>query len=298
MFRAAKRKAPEPQVGSRTRHVLDGIHRRREEDRCLRSTDHVLGELADIQVLGDEVVDRVYLACRQFARISWHSACGALRARARFPWAGQNRGGGRFQPLAPGYVDAADGDAAGNGRSTPLPDRIVDIAVGVVAQQRQTAPSGSKATCISLGGIEQEGDDRVLADVVGDVLLGVVGPHLLLVDVFLEDVAEHVRVDLVVVAAAGGRRGATGTASKKAKICSKASSGISMSRLSRFELMHVEEAAVEVGHVAEQPVQVGGSARCLLAEALVEQAQQEITVEGVELVLPPALCIGCRRFRR
>ena len=37
-----------------------------------------------------------------------------------------------------------------------------------------------------------------LADVLGDVLLGVVGPHLLLVDVLLEDVAQHVGVDLVV----------------------------------------------------------------------------------------------------
>ena len=37
-----------------------------------------------------------------------------------------------------------------------------------------------------------------LADVLGDVFLGVVGPHLLLVDVLLEDVAEHVGVDLVV----------------------------------------------------------------------------------------------------
>ena len=48
--------------------------------------------------------------------------------------------------------------------------------------------------------IEEVGDDRALADVLRDVFLGVVGPHLLLVDVLLKDVAEHVGIDLVVVA--------------------------------------------------------------------------------------------------
>ena len=33
---------------------------------------------------------------------------------------------------------------------------------------------------------------------MGDVLLCVIGPHLLLVDVLLEDVAQDIRVDLVV----------------------------------------------------------------------------------------------------
>ena len=59
-------------------------------------------------------------------------------------------------------------------------------------------PRPSNATRNPPRGIEQIGDDRVLADVAGDVLLGVVGPHLLLVDVLLEDVAQHVGVDFVV----------------------------------------------------------------------------------------------------
>ena len=45
--------------------------------------------------------------------------------------------------------------------------------------------------------LQQEREDRILADVLGD-LLWVVRPHLLLVDVLLEDVAEDVGVDLVV----------------------------------------------------------------------------------------------------
>ena len=49
--------------------------------------------------------------------------------------------------------------------------------------------------------VEDELVDGLLAKVLGDLGAGVVGAEFLLVDVFLEDVAEHVRVDLVVVAA-------------------------------------------------------------------------------------------------
>ena len=52
-----------------------------------------------------------------------------------------------------------------------------------------------------------------------------------------------------------------------------------------FEFMHVEQAAVEVRDVAEELFQVGRAVFAALAEAFVEQAEQEIAVEGVELVL-------------
>ena len=83
----------------------------------------------------------------------------------------------------------------------PCLDGGVDVAVGVVAQE---VPDGRAVGVLEgdlafgAGGIEEERDHRVLADVLGDVLLRVVGPHLLLVDVLLEDVAEDVGVDLVV----------------------------------------------------------------------------------------------------
>jgi len=51
-----------------------------------------------------------------------------------------------------------------------------------------------------LGSIKQRGDDRILANVFSDVFLGVVSPHLLLVNVLLEDVPEHVRIDLAIIA--------------------------------------------------------------------------------------------------
>ena len=81
-----------------------------------------------------------------------------------------------------------------------MTDSGIDVAVGVVPQQppdTAVRPEGNRA--LLPGGVEQKGDDGVAGDVAGDVLLGVVGPHLFLVDVLLEDVAEHVRVDLVVL---------------------------------------------------------------------------------------------------
>src|SRR5947209_7877476 len=44
--------------------------------------------------------------------------------------------------------------------------------------------------------VEECRNNCVLAYVFGDVLLAVVRPHLLLVDVLFEDVAEHIRIDL------------------------------------------------------------------------------------------------------
>ena len=52
-----------------------------------------------------------------------------------------------------------------------------------------------------------------------------------------------------------------------------------------FELMHVEQAAVEIRDVAEEFFEVGRAVFAAFAEAFVEQAEQEVAVEGVELVL-------------
>ena len=79
----------------------------------------------------------------------------------------------------------------------------VDVAVGVILQM---VPDGRPTRILEghlalyLSRIEQEGDHGALGDVFGNVLLCVVGAHLLLVDVLFEDVAQHIRVDLVVLA--------------------------------------------------------------------------------------------------
>ena len=48
-------------------------------------------------------------------------------------------------------------------------------------------------------------------------LFGVIRAHLFLIDVFLEDIAEDIRVDFVIVFERGGRRGATGIAQRSRK---------------------------------------------------------------------------------
>ena len=61
-MRAAKRNAPEPQVGSRTVTFSDGVIKSAQEFRPLAIFDHVLRELAYVKVMDDEVVDLNYLA--------------------------------------------------------------------------------------------------------------------------------------------------------------------------------------------------------------------------------------------
>ena len=76
----------------------------------------------------------------------------------------------------------------------------VDVSVCVVPKQPpDTAVRLKRDVVLLAGGVEQEGNHCIARDVAGDVLFGVVGSHLLLVDVLLEDVAEYVRVNLVVL---------------------------------------------------------------------------------------------------
>ena len=62
MLRAAKRKAPEPQVGSRTETLDEGLPEGAHQFGPFAVGDDVLGELFDVEVVGDEVVDRCDLA--------------------------------------------------------------------------------------------------------------------------------------------------------------------------------------------------------------------------------------------
>ncbi len=75
----------------------------------------------------------------------------------------------------------------------------IDVAVRVVAKQPpQGAVRLKSNSALLLGGIENKWDDRIFAVVFGNVFLGVVGAHLLLVDVFLEDIAHDIRIDFIV----------------------------------------------------------------------------------------------------
>ncbi len=66
MFSAAKRNAPEPQVGSSTESFADGFEER-EEQVGRGIFHHVLRELADVEIERDEVVDGADFAGAQLA---------------------------------------------------------------------------------------------------------------------------------------------------------------------------------------------------------------------------------------
>ena len=113
--------------------------------------------------------------------------------RIRSARAGSSRRAGKRRASRRRYL-------RGSGRSHAILHGVVEIAVGVVAQQMpDVAPSGSKADCVpSRGRVEKKGQNRVLADIAGDILFGVIGPHLLLVDILLKDIAQHIGVNLVI----------------------------------------------------------------------------------------------------
>ena len=90
-------------------------------------------------------------------------------------------------------VTGVPGDAVSDGR--------VYVSVGVVPKQAATRPHPVRRPpgTPSWTASNRNGNDRVAGYVAGDVLPSVVGPHLLLVDVLLEDISEHVWVDLIVL---------------------------------------------------------------------------------------------------
>ena len=113
----------------------------------------------------------------------------------------------RNRPLTDGCVQGwwleslSDVRAATASVST-MAHGCVDVAVGIVHQEipdsRAPARLRTRPCTWPERRRSRNGQHGVLADVLGDVLLRVVRPHLLLVDVLLEDVAQHIGVDLVV----------------------------------------------------------------------------------------------------
>ena len=45
--------------------------------------------------------------------------------------------------------------------------------------------------------IKQKRQNSILSNIIGNILLGVIRAHLLLIDVLLEDIAQHIGVDLI-----------------------------------------------------------------------------------------------------
>src|ERR1043166_145913 len=83
--------------------------------------------------------------------------------------------------------------------SDAMTNGFIDVAVRIALQELPYGMVAFEGDLTFLArSFKQERDNRVLADVLGDVLLRVVRAHLLLIDVLLEDIAEHIGIDLVI----------------------------------------------------------------------------------------------------
>ncbi len=185
-----------------------------------RSFYHILGKLADVEIVGDEIVDFMDLSGGEFGTQIQATLAAAdvfppgfggqgkvvaigigNTSRAQVVTLVEHAGFGVVHALLHEVGQCGFGDNFAVLVNDAATDSLIDVAIGVGLQQspyRTLAFEGNFA--LPPGDIEEMGDHRILADVAGDVFFGVVGSHLLLVDVFLEDVTEDVRVDLPIVA--------------------------------------------------------------------------------------------------
>ena len=185
----------------------DGLPESHEQVRAFAVLDDILRELAEIEIEGDEVVDLADFASGEFPPDFLVTLPPGDDLTPDFSGQSVFAGRGFVPRLAPldqiglGGVQARSNFRRGSFLVRTVTDGGVDVAVGIFEEQ---IPDGRAFgifkghLALGAGGIEQEWQDGVLADVFGDVLLRVIRPHLFLVDVFLEDVAEHVGIDFVV----------------------------------------------------------------------------------------------------
>jgi hypothetical protein len=165
---------------------------------------------------------------------------------------------GPVPAVALGYILDAGRDVFRQGNSLALfvndavADGGIDVAVGIVAEQPPHGAIGLEGYGALLpGGVEQIWQDCILGNVLGDVFLGVVRTHLFLVDVLLEDVADHIGVDLVV--------GAEGPLIKMPAIVIKEVEELFECLVRNVDvgilflkLVNLEEAAIQIRHLTQQ----------------------------------------------
>ncbi len=117
--------------------------------------------------------------------------------------------------------------------------------------------------------IEDERKYGVLRDVAGDVLFRVVRAHLLLIDVLLEDIAEDIRIDLVVFAQLS-------LVEMPAKFVEKGEQsfkgfiGNLNRRVLALELVNVKQAAIEVRNPTDERIEILLASTLPLTEPLME----------------------------
>ena len=151
--------------------------------------------------------------------------------------------------------------------------------------------------------VEHELMNGLLAEVIGDFRPCVVGSEFLLVDIFLEDVAEHVRIDLAVVTAGRVVEGPGVGTEEREEILEDdvrhldLGVGLGEERVTLdagLNAVGQEQAAIEVRDVAERHGADGFALVLGFGETLEEEIAQEVGEESVF----PGLLRGGEFFRK
>ena len=256
-----------------------------------------MGESLDVQIVRDQVVDRRDFTCGEFG-VDFLIALATGNVLApRFSRQGILRWGRLVPAIALGDIVQASGDlfrqVAFFGEfcvvvhvvSDAVAHRFVEIPIrGVRQQPPHPALWRERDGACLFRSVEQKWDDGVAADVAGDVFLRIVRPHLFLVDVLLENVAEHVRVDLVVVAERAVVEMPVVRVEKRENLFKRLVGNVNL-RVVLLQIMHLEQTAVEIRDFAEQGRQLGRAVSFGLPQALVKQPQQEQPVETEKVAL-------------
>ena len=139
-----------------------------------------------------------------------------------------------------------------------MSDGRVHIVVRVILEQTPHAPVGAKRDwAFGLRHFQQAGQRRVAGDVASDVLLSVVGAHLLLVDVLFKDVTQYVRVDFVVVAAGAVVQMPLVLVEKPENLLERGVRDVDV-RVVTLQRVGVKDAPVKVRHLASSAASSAG----------------------------------------
>ncbi len=286
----------------------DGLPDGAQQVRAGASVDDILHELADVEIECDQIVGAFHLAVgesfadREAARTAFHVLPPGLGGQ-RAALAG---GGGehRFaQVVAPvehprlGVLHAGLDEVRQRGlrhdHASGVDDadlhRGIQVAIRVLAQQTPDRRLALERHLAPLARpLQQMRKDRVLGDVLGDVFPGVIGPHLLLVDVLLEDVAQYVGVDLV-ARLQGPVVEVPVVAVEETEQALEGRIGYIDVGVGFLQLVHIEQSTVQIRYIADQAGQIGRAVGLGRAQPLVEQAAQEQSIKGMK---PVPACLG------
>src|SRR5262249_2371332 len=221
--------------------------------------DDVLGKLAQVEVVGDQIGDLIHLSglklvAQLLAALPTGDELTPGLSGYRKLWSGW-----AVPAIGLGDVSLASGNFCWQWNVHPFTDRLIYVLVRIIPQQppeRRVLLKGNST--FLLAGVEQVGNHSIFGNVLGDIFLGVVSPHLLLVDILLENVTQHVVIDFSVVAQ-GARVEMPVVLIKEGKEPLKRLIGNVDANVLLLQRVQLEQATVEVRHLPQKFFQIGST---------------------------------------